>query len=49
MKRNNFIIAGLGSSGTLFLAKLMDRSEHWHVVHMGICQSFDMDGTTPVR
>lgn len=48
LERNNFVIAGLGSSGTKFLAQLMNRSARWHVVHMGICQSFDMDGTTPV-
>jgi hypothetical protein len=48
LKRNNFVIAGLGSSGTKFLAHTMNRSQQWQVVHMGVVQSFDFDGTTPV-
>jgi len=48
LKRNNFVIAGLGSSGSRFLAKVMDRSQQWHVVHEGISQSFDLGGETPL-
>jgi hypothetical protein len=46
LERNNFVIAGLGSSGTRFLAQVMDRSQRWHVVHEGISQTFDLGGGT---
>ncbi|HPY20073.1 MAG TPA: hypothetical protein PLM08_20455, partial [Polyangiaceae bacterium] len=43
VRRNNFVIAGLGSSGTLFLAQRMNQSQIWQVVHTGVRHRVDLD------